>query len=523
MDDSRNFDLDRMMEQIRLKVRDSRRSAQSGSPAANGTPGNDPQMERDLAELHQAYDLSRVPLTPNRRVLGWTILTAARAVSALLSPIIRRQSEYNAANTRLTTELTKNMDGLRPQIADIGASTERMIAHIREDFRAQNQALTRRFATTYAADIAMHAQVLGELSRRIGALEASRQRWEEQSQRLAALERRHEELRQELDRYGLASYPQRLQEQDQRLRDQEREFAERDRRIESLGAQLSELSAAIAAARAAQSEAHEQFKRVREQVSRAERRLRRLLNADIPAASAPVQENPPAALPDGAAAEMDYAGFEDRMRGSQEVKDKQRRYVEYFAGKAPVIDVGCGKGEFLELMREAGIAAKGLDVDLDMILLCKEKGLDVERRDAIEYLADQPDGSLGGIFSAQVIEHLTTAQLNALIALAWRKLMPGGVVVLETLNPESLFVHYKWFWMDPSHVRLVHPQTLQFQLESAGFTEITCRYSPPPPDVVRIPPLQGSGLAPLDDFNRATDYLNGLLYSSWEYATIARK
>ncbi len=94
---------------------------------------------------------------------------------------------------------------------------------------------------------------------------------------------------------------------------------------------------------------------------------------------------------------------------------------------------------------------------------------------------------------------------------------------METLNPESLFVHYKWFWMDPSHVRLVHPQTLQFLLESEGFAEISCHLASPPADVLRIPPLQGGVNGALDDFNRATDYLNKLIYGDQEYFVVARK
>jgi O-antigen chain-terminating methyltransferase len=249
--------------------------------------------------------------------------------------------------------------------------------------------------------------------------------------------------------------------------------------------------------------------------------LRRFLSAGHDDDTLTLPQAPPAAALAGG--EMDYAGFEDRLRAGALVKDKQRGYVAYFAGKAPVIDVGCGRGEFLELMGEAGIEAKGLDPDLDMILLCKEKGLDVSRCDAIDYLNNTSDNSLGGIFSAQVIEHLTTAQLIALVTLASRKLRPGGIIVLETLNPESLFVHYKWFWMDPSHVRLVHPQTLQYLLESAGFVEVSCRFASPPAGVLAIPPLPANGSGSLDEFNRATDYLNKLIYGDQEYFVVGRK
>lgn len=548
MNDSRDFDLNRMMEQIRLKVRDQR-VAQAGSAAGSDEPGNNQQLQGDLVELDRSYDLNRVSLDPNRRVLGWTMLTASRLVSALLRPIIRRQSEYNAANTRVTTHLKTQVDLLRSQFVDIPAIAERTSARSLEDFKAQVQALMRRLARTYADDIAMHAQALGDLSRRMAELEQRQASWNKQSERLEMLERRQMEMRQELDRFGLASHSERLHEQEHRLQEHEQHFAEQDQRLakedqhlaelgqhsaeqdqrfESLDARCSELAAMVAAARAAQSEVqaqsrgqYEEFKLTRERVLRAERRLRRLLSGETVNGAAPSHENP---LPlSRAEAEMDYAGFEDRLRDSQSVKDKQRNYLKYFVGKAPVIDVGCGKGEFLELMREAGIGAKGLDLDLDMVLQCKDKGLDVERCDAIDYLAGQPDGSVGAIFSAQVIEHLTSAQLSTLITLSWRKLAPGAIIVLETLNPESLFVHYKWFWMDPSHVRLVHPLTLQFLLESAGFAEISCHFASPPVGVIPIPPLQTGTNGPRDDFNRATDYLNKLIYGDQEYFVVGRK
>ncbi len=497
MDKSRDFDLDRMMEQIRLKVRDLRHS-QSGATAAVGLPAGHPQLERDLAELHQAYNLTEVSLDPRRRVLGWTMLTAAKALRALLKPIVRRQSEYNAANARLMTAVTNDVDRLCRQVVEMRAVTEQVISRSAEDVKAHTRTLARRFADTYAADIQTHAAALGDLSRRMAALERLRGQWEALSQRI-----------------------ERLQEYEEQLGDEKRTAGEQARRLESLEARCAELGAAVAAAQARAAYWEEQFKPLHERVRRVERRLRRLGGEPSTGAAAPPALES-AAAPAGFSA-IDYAGFEERLRDSTMVKDKQRGYLRYFTGKAPVLDIGCGKGEFLELMREAGIAAKGLDLDLDMILLCRDKGLDVEQCDALEYLAAQPDASLGGIFSAQVIEHLPASRLSALISLSWRKLMPGGVAVLETLNPESLFVHYKWFWMDPSHVRLVHPQTLQFLLESEGFAEISCHLASPPADVLRIPPLQGGVNGALDDFNRATDYLNKLIYGDQEYFVVARK
>src|SRR5205814_9648431 len=106
-----------------------------------------------------------------------------------------------------------------------------------------------------------------------------------------------------------------------------------------------------------------------------------------------------------AAALPDYFAFESRMRGSVEaIRDRQRRYVEDFREAAPVLDIGCGRGELLQLLREAGVEARGIDADADMVAYARGDGLDVEQADLVEYLQRLDDGSLGGIFMGQVVE-----------------------------------------------------------------------------------------------------------------------
>ncbi len=592
MDDSRDFDLDRMMERIRLNVHDKRRLAESaGTPEVRPAAGPH-EVERDLATLHSAYDLAGVSLDPHRRIFGRTILTAANFLSHLLKPLIRRQTEYNAANTRLTDYLTRDLERLRPEFAQMRAVTEGALARNLEEFKALMQASARRFAQLHGDDIAMHARALDEMSHRIAALEQRDADLREQLRRVETLEGRQIEVRQELDRretshsealdrltqqtqalaqqhlqrsetlersldgqrQSLEAQNQRLDEQSQgqqaqgqRLEQVDARYAQITAQIQAHYAQVSaqvetnyaqvgaqietryaEIAAQLEAAREAHSNAqaqarkqYDEFLAARERLLHAERRLRRILSAGNGNSQPAPHEPLLAAVPP--AAEMDYAGFEDRLRASEMVKDKQRIYVPYFAGKGPVLDVGCGRGEFLELMGAAGTEARGLDLDLDMVLLCKEKGLDAARCDAIEYLANASDDSLGGIFSAQVIEHLTSAQLTALVSLAARKLRRGGVIVLETLNPESLFVHYKWFWMDLSHVRLVHPQTLACVLEWAGFVGVAVNFASPPPRVLPIPPLPAGGPGSIEGFNRATDYLNRLIYGDQEYFMVGRK
>lgn len=204
------------------------------------------------------------------------------------------------------------------------------------------------------------------------------------------------------------------------------------------------------------------------------------------------------------------------------LRERQRRYVPLFAGRTDVLDIGCGRGEFLELLREAGIPARGIDADPAPVRCCQDKGLDVICADALTALQQTPPASLDGVFCAQVIEHLPTADMLRLIELAARALRPDGVLVVETLNPESLLVLYRWFWADPTHERLVHPDTLRSIFTAAGLRDIELRFVPPPEGAVRLPLLAVPGLddAALAEFNRATQYLNDLLYGSFDYAVI---
>jgi len=225
-------------------------------------------------------------------------------------------------------------------------------------------------------------------------------------------------------------------------------------------------------------------------------------------------------------ADFDYFGFEERFRGSEEeIKERQRIYVEYFKGQENVLDIGCGRGEFLELLKEAGIQAKGVDLDLDMVLYCRDKGLEVVKEDAFAYLESLPDASLGGIFAAQVIEHLESNRIIQLVKLCHRKLRPGGVLILETPNPQCLMVFAQCFYMDFTHTWPIHPEALKFLLGSQGFRDVELKFTSPVDPSLRIPLLTDpSLLGPEGErFNRSIAYLNELLYGYQDYAVIARK
>src|SRR5262249_46673926 len=178
-----------------------------------------------------------------------------------------------------------------------------------------------------------------------------------------------------------------------------------------------------------------------------------------------------------------YVRFEDRHRGSREqIRQRQRAYLDLFAA-GPVLDVGCGRGEFLELCAEAKIEAQGIDTDAGMVATCREAGLDVEQADALEYLAELPQASLGGVFCAQVIEHVPGDALVALVRLAYAKLRPGGILLCETPNPACLTVFSGAFYVDLTHIKPIHPEAARFVLEAAGFRDLEVRYvNPVPPD-----------------------------------------
>jgi len=170
-----------------------------------------------------------------------------------------------------------------------------------------------------------------------------------------------------------------------------------------------------------------------------------------------------------APAESPYAAFEDFFRGPAErVTELQRPYLRLVGDHQPVLDVGCGRGEFVGLLRERGIAVRGVDEDAGMVARCRARELPVEQAEAVRYLEGLEDGALGTIFSAQVIEHLPVERLQRLLALSLRKLRPGGLFIAETVNPHSLQA-MKAFWVDPTHRGPIFPEAALAMCAIAGF------------------------------------------------------
>ena len=382
---------------------------------------------------------------------------------------------------------------------------------------------------------------------------AARRNEREAAERLAAF------LREEVA--ALATFQSRLVQYVQQITPyvdtKDREVAGILRRVsedntveaEALARRVDGTGAGLDAVASAQRALDESFALLEASARVLKRELHTLRSAPAPAAGPQSGTTPPAAAPaaappaatppaDAATAQDDasaYVGFEDVFRGRHDdIVERQRAYLPYFKGATDVLDLGCGRGEFLELLREQGTAARGIDTNPEMVARCIERGLEVTRSDALSYLQGLPDASIGGLFSAQVVEHLEPRYLMRLLEAVHRTLRPGGRVVIETINPASWSAFFSAYLRDVTHRQPLHPDTLQHLLRAAGFVSVEVVYCSPPPEASRLqripvdPTLSatpaGAALCELAAaFNRNVDRLNELMFADQDYAAIATR
>jgi SAM-dependent methyltransferase len=250
------------------------------------------------------------------------------------------------------------------------------------------------------------------------------------------------------------------------------------------------------------------------------------------APAAPHQSTQPP--PRGSLDDVSYVGFEDEFRGSEEgIQTRLREYVPLFSGTKDVVDVGCGRGEFLAALADAGVAGRGVDVNTEMVAVARAHGVDAHEGDALSFLAGLPDESVGGLMSAQVVEHLEPAYLLRFLSVARRKLRAGAPIVIETINPACWLAFFSSYIRDLTHVRPIHPETLQYLLRANGFERVSLRYSAPVPEHVKMKPIEltaevaasaePSARALVETarvVNANATILNSLLFTHLDYAAI---
>ena len=215
-----------------------------------------------------------------------------------------------------------------------------------------------------------------------------------------------------------------------------------------------------------------------------------------------------------------YVSFEDRFRGTREdIKQRVAIYLpivkEAEAGttSAPVLDIGCGRGEWLQLLRENDLVGRGVDLNRVMVSQCHELGLDVSEADAIAYLRNLKANSLGAVTGMHIIEHIPFKRLIALFDEVLRVLKPGGVAIFETPNPENLVVGACNFYYDPTHLNPLPPEPMKFVLEARGFGRI---------EIMRLHPQPESAMLREGDA-QVQQIINGLMFGAQDYALVAFK
>ncbi len=229
-----------------------------------------------------------------------------------------------------------------------------------------------------------------------------------------------------------------------------------------------------------------------------------------------------------------YVGFEDRFRGSQrEIRGRLEDYLPIFQSASDVLDIGCGRGELLELLQQHGVHARGVDANDAMVQLCQARGLDVQRGDALAFLESQNAGSLGGLVAIQVVEHFEPAYLLRFLEVAHHKLRADAPLVLETINPACWMAYFECYLRDVTHRQALHPDTLKYLVQTSGFSDVDVQYRAPVGAGDRLDRVSNASAtsaaeaAHLTDLvsvvNAHADKLNSRLFSSMDYAVVARR
>ncbi|MFZ5786468.1 MAG: methyltransferase domain-containing protein [Acidobacteriota bacterium] len=223
------------------------------------------------------------------------------------------------------------------------------------------------------------------------------------------------------------------------------------------------------------------------------------------------------ALPDAVRAAS--AVFAESFRGARaEISLRVAEYLPVLAKAEPVLDLGCGRGELLEALRDRGVRGRGVDADPVAVDACRRRGLDVKRGDVVEALTGEAPSSLGAVCAVHLLEHLPAAVWMRVIAEAARVLRPGGVLILECPNPESIRVGASLFWTDPTHRSPIHPDAVVFVAKAVGLEVVEVRRARPFPEEQR---LDSPGQTP--EVRALAQRLDALINGERDVTVVARK
>ncbi|HVT94019.1 MAG TPA: methionine biosynthesis protein MetW [Bryobacteraceae bacterium] len=415
-----------MVEEIRTRVRARYPNGQTPSGA----------FLPDLSPLLHARDAAEGKVaaigTVNPRPGGWMnslVQSVKRLVSRALDWHVREQVEFNRAVMRCVQATFDALAETNRALVRVGAAGEM-------DLQTQLSEWRRGWEEQIAAKEITYLRNLSEIQtafqHRVGILEAGMNERDALFREL--VKSQHEGFQNELGRTAV--------EIQQKL-------------WKDLAQVRADLDAVI----------HAELRVLRQRVSM------QPPPAAVSTPAAAASSAPPPSAPDWS--HVDWLRFSDRFRGSDDyVRRQQAIYAQRFAACTDVLDIGCGRGELLETLKHAGIPARGIELSAELAAICRARGLSVEQADLFEHLNGLPAESLGALACMQVVEHLPRPRVPEMIQAAFVKLRRGGIIAIETPNPECLAIFATHFYIDPTHRHPVPPALMAFYLEEVGFTAI---------------------------------------------------
>jgi SAM-dependent methyltransferase/uncharacterized protein YoxC len=474
--------------------------------------------ETQITPLNERWDILRArPAVPG----GWRG-RLARFVWGVIEPLFAQQQAFNSA---LVDHLNRNVQPQR----EVARSIESTLATLRQQVE---------LLCTFQSFLMQYLQRLTPF------VNAKDYEFD------ALAYRRFEDLRADLYNHYIALHG--LTAGVQGLSDEFLKHVESfTSKVQRYDARIESVATAVAAAQQQAAAVKREIERLREGLARSDERPSAapgISESDERRSAAPSSRRDSqrthdnASLSDAATLSGDsaldswkYPAFEAAFRGSQdEIAARLASYVPIFADARDVLDVGCGRGEFIELLQQSGVTARGLDLNFEMVEICRARGLDVAHGDAVGYLKTLGDESLGGLFAAQVVEHLPPDYLLAFLNEAQRVLRPGARIVLETVNVACWYAFFQSYIRDITHAKPLHPDTLQYLVTASGFTDVDVQLRVPLPEATRLrrPPraaFEARGtdrdalIALASTVENNVERLNALMFTYLDYAVVARR
>jgi len=493
MPETLEIDVEQLMQGFQDNI-GKRRS--EGSPPNASAPRSESQMPADIGFLQSDYDIQHISLTSHRKVMGRLVVFAKNVLRQLLTPILERQVAFNATTARVASSLWEQVEGTRQQQAIALQTLRTEIAEQVEGTR-QQQAIALQTLRTEIAE-----QVEGTRQQQAMALQTLRQEVEALEQRQAA---------------ALQALRTEMMEQVQAWRRlMERRFGG----LEQTASRLCESVLTETDGRLAEWE--KVLARLKTDHILQERRVTMLLEETRKRLPEPLSQDQLQAIADEGKHVLEalYVSFEDQFRGArEEIKDRFRVYLpllkeaNFGSDEMSILDVGCGRGEWLELLQEENLRGQGVDLNRVFVEECARRGLEAVEAEAISYLGGLPPKSVGAVTGFHIIEHLRFDMLVNLVDETVRVLKPGGVAIFETPNPENVLVGSHNFYLDPTHRNPLPSATVKFIAEARGLCRVKVMNLHPYPESYRVKDGE------LDIVKRFNEYF----YGPQDYAVVGWK